>query len=502
MSNQTDLPQPYGFPPEDEISISELLMKLWAKRGLIVILPLVFAGLTIVGLLAGKTAQQTTVSYYIELSGIYLGDMPGSDSEDERDSDSDSDSDRDVTTRYPNGTLFSPQDLLNPAVLKSLGDEFNLDPLELADHLDVQYGTPVSNGVLAEYRAALGASSKATAEDLAAINARFQAKLDAASKRGLKITVDFVELGLEKSQSLEIAVRLPKLWNQVFTSQFNTTLNTSIVGLRWVDAIDLNTTTGLQEADIQLDQLKLGTELLSKDGRLRGIVNTGGASANDLLGYIDDFKTIFFEPLYLEAFERDSTLSRIYEQDLKLQITKVKNEITELNARLSDIRDFQFSSRGTGGSGQGGGERASLDGTAFGEVVSLAERAALSNYLQSSLDQRYELIKELTELEAKLQRITRASGANGESAITKEFVEMGTTRYKSIVAGYRDLLTKAQAITKARTPEFYAVMTQPEVDGQLIEKRDLLFIALALALGGMLGIVVALVWPLKQSSPV
>jgi len=489
MSNQTDLPQPYGFPPEDEISISELLMKLWAKRGLILVLPVVFAGLTIAGLLAGKTAQQTTVSYYIELSGIYLGDMPSSESEDERDSDSDSDSK--VTTRYPNGTLFSPQDLLNPAVLKSLGDEFNLDPLDLADNLDVQYGTPLSNGVLAEYRAALSANGKATPEDLATINARFQAKLDAASKRGLKITVHFVELDLVESQGLEIALRLPKVWNQVFTSQFNTTLNPTIVGLRWADAINLDTTTGLQEADIQLNQLKLGTELISKDGRLRGIVNVGGASANDLLGYIDDFQTIFFEPLYLEAFERDSTLSRIYEQDLNLQITKVTNEITELNARLSDIRDFQFSSRGAGGSGNAGGDRASLDGTAFGEVVSLAERAALSNYLQSSLDQRYELIKELTELEAKLQRITRASGTSKESAITPEFVEMGVKRYESIIAGYRDLLTKAQAITIGRTPEFYAVMTQPEVDGQLIEKRDLLFIALALALGGMLGLVVA-----------
>ena len=30
---------------QDEISISELLMKLWAKRGLIVFLPLLLAGL-------------------------------------------------------------------------------------------------------------------------------------------------------------------------------------------------------------------------------------------------------------------------------------------------------------------------------------------------------------------------------------------------------------------------------------------------------------------------
>ena len=75
----------------------------------------------------------------------------------------------------------------------------------------------------------------------------------------------------------------------------------------------------------------------------------------------------------------------------------------------------------------------------------------------------------------------------------------GLIRYGNTITGYRDLVTKALSITKARTPEFYAVMTQPEVDGQLIEKRDLLFIALALALGGMLAIVAALVCPSRDA---
>jgi len=47
---------------DDEISISELLMKLWAKRGLIVMLPLLLAGLTITGLIFNKTSQQTVLN--------------------------------------------------------------------------------------------------------------------------------------------------------------------------------------------------------------------------------------------------------------------------------------------------------------------------------------------------------------------------------------------------------------------------------------------------------
>ena len=48
------------------------------------------------------------------------------------------------------------------------------------------------------------------------------------------------------------------------------------------------------------------------------------------------------------------------------------------------------------------------------------------------------------------------------------------------------------------TPSFYSIVTQPRTEGSLIAKRDLLFIALALALGGMLAIIAALVWPQSQ----
>lgn len=485
MSNNAEFPQPYGAPYDDEISISELLMKLWAKRGLIVVLPLVLAGLTVVGLLAGKTLEQSTVSYFIELKGIYLGDMPG---------------DSDVTTtRYPNGTLFSPQDLLHPSVLQALAGEFDLDPLDLAEHIDVDFGTPVSNGVLAEYRAALSQNSKASAEDIAAINARYQAKLDAAAKRGLKITVDFGRLEIEKAAALQVAERLPKLWTQVYTTQFMTTLSPEIIGFGWTAPIDLDSMTGLQEADVQLTLLQKGTELIRADGRLRGLITEGGATAANLLGYLDDFRSIFFEPIYLEAFEQDNPLSRVYQQDLTLQITKLNNQINELNARLLNIRDFQTSGRGNNTSSVVG-DRASLDGSALSVVVSLAERAALSTYLQETLDKRYALTEELTELEAKLQRIAQEQGQKTQDTVSNDFRTMGQQRYESIVQAYAELLQKAQTLSKALTPEFYAVMTQPAAAGSnLFEKRDLLFIALALALGGMLAIVAALLWPAREN---
>ena len=507
-------PPPYY---DDEISISELLMKLWAKRGIIVMLPLVFAGLTLVALLMGKTTAGNTVSFYIELNGITLtsdqrypvsssSGSGGSNSGSGSGSGSDmatgaimNDTPRPaatVATRYPNGTLFSPQDLVNPSVLSPLAEQYDVSSEDLAEHIDVQFGTPISNGVLAEYKAALAANSKGSAQNLAALNARYEDKLGAAAKRGLKITVDFVGLEISRKQGSEIAASLPQQWNRVYTQQFNTTLPDEISNLRWTDTVfDLSSTLGLQEADIQLRMLKKGTQMLSEDSRLRGLKNDRETSASDLSGYIDDFIAIFFEPLYLGAFETSSSLSRVYERDIRRKIAELDEEIAEVNARLSDIRSFQAGAAARSDA-IGSNAGAQLDGSALAAVVNLAEQAALSSYLQESLDMRFALTKTKVELNTKLSRL--ASGKS-DGAISNEFRELANTRYTNIVSNYTDLLITAQNMLENATPSYYAVITQPSNGGgTLIEKRDLLFVALALAFGGMLAIIAALVWPQKQ----
>lgn len=478
-------------PYDDEISISELLLKLWAKRGLIVILPLVLAGLMLVGLLMGKTNQQNTVSFYIELNGISLTSVPKSS-----DSDSHNDSHSEVTTRYPNGTRFSPQDLSNPSVIGLLAAETGLETQDLAKYINIEFGTPVSNGVLLEYKAALAANSKASMQDLATLNARYEAKLAAASKRGLKITVDYVALGVTKDEGRRIAELLPGIWNKVYTEQFATRLPAEIGSLRWTaNRFDLTSAIGLQEADVQLVNLAQGAELIAQDDRFKGIRSDQGSLAGELAGYIKEYRSIFFDPLYLAAFRKNATLARIYTQDLQLEIDELEQEIAEVNQRLTDIRQFQGGARAAGASSAR--EATQLDGSALSTVVDLAEQAALSSYLQESLDLRYELSQRLGGLYTRLARIN--SNAGESATVGDDFIAIAIERYNTITQSYEDILKRAQTLANASTPAFYSVMTQPDTEGSLIAKRDLLFLALALALGGMLAVIAALVWPQRQS---
>ena len=73
---------------------------------------------------------------------------------------------------------------MNPSVVKLLSQQADLDTEDLAKHIDVQFGTPLSKGVLKEYDAALSANSKTSSEAIAALNTRYQRKLEAAAKRG------------------------------------------------------------------------------------------------------------------------------------------------------------------------------------------------------------------------------------------------------------------------------------------------------------------------------
>ena len=501
-------PAPYY---DDEISISELLMKLWAKRGLIVMLPLVLAGLTIVGLLMSKSLNQSVIDYFIELDGIRLeaqalsrqagtanngaGAGAGAGAGNEPDAEL-----RDgLAALYPNGATFSPQDLVNPTVLKIIAADFDLDTQKLAKSVDVQFGTPISNGVLAEYRAALSENSKSSAADLAALNTRYEEKLSAAAKRGLKISVNFSKLGIDEAVGQSIAEALPKAWNRVYTEQFNTTMPSKVAGLRWTDDTAItNTAVGLQEADMRLREIEKGADIIAADGRLQGLKTASGVSASDLLGSIADFRRIFFEPVFYAAFEEESSLSRVYEQDYRLQIEALTLEIAEIDARLTDIRNFQNRAQASNTQSTAN-PSAQLDGSALTAVVNLAEQAALSNYLQESLDQRYVLVKEKSDLATRLARIQpRQKG--GTSAVDDAFRQQAFDRYSAIISGYRALLLTAQGTLQDQIPSYYAVMTQPQSGGKLFERRDLLFIALALALGGMLAIIAALVWPKPEGA--
>ena len=479
MDSQVNPPQD-TYVAEDEISISELIGKLWAKRGLIVFLPLIFAGLTIAGLLLSKISTGDSVSYYLELTGTEKG-------------------------TYPNGADFSPQDLLNPEVVSRLAEQFNIEQTsDVAQHVSVTYGTPLSIGVIKAYQAALSANSKAGPEEIEQINQRYRERIEDAAQRGLSITVDYVALGIDQTTGMQLARKLPALWSEVFSKRFQIFLDTGIASLSINSGdADIRTTVGVIEIDSRLRAIKKGTDILLNDGRLKSLRTADGVSPADLEARIDDFRRIYFEPIYSSSFSADDALALVYRRDMELEIEQLDTELTELTARIETIKELQRNDRGTSdASGQNaGGSQMQIQGDALGQLVSLSQQASLSEYLQDSFNTRLERVNAKAELESQLKKMGGAAQTTSRPfALSEEFMAESKDRYDTIERDYRNLLGAAQTTAEREIPVLYRVTSVVASDEKLLEKRDLLFIALALALGGMLAIIIALLLPPKADA--
>ena len=463
------------MPHTDEISIGELIEKLWRKRGLIVFLPLVLAGLTVAGLLLTKATSAEKLSYYIELTGL-------------------------KDNAYPNGTAFSPQDLLNPQVTAELGQRFPVKNTgDLGESIQVQFGTPLSEGVLTEYRAALSANSKASPEEIALINQRYEERVNATARRGLRIEVDYVGLGLTKSQGTELAYALPQVWNQVFSSRFRIFLDAGIASLPTVETdVDITTTVGALEAELQLTSIKEGIGILKEDARFRAL-QANGVSPGDLERKITDFQRIYFDPIYSGTFSEESGLSAIYRRDLVLELAELDASLEELNERIVAITELQRTNTGSStgrNEFNSGSSQVQIEGDALNQLVTLSRTASLAEYLQASFDERIELIQRKATINTRLQKM---GDGDGDGPLSDEFVLVAAERFTSIKKLYGALLLDAQKTARAEAPSLYEVGT--EVQGnRLLQRRDFLFIALALAIGGMIAVITAFLAPARRGA--
>ena len=461
---------------DDEISLSELIAKLWAKRGLIVFLPLVLAGLTVVGLLTQKVVRGDSLSYFVELTAVEKGS-------------------------YPNGTQFSPQDLLNPEVVAQLAKDFNLEaPEKLPEHIRISMGTPASIGLLAEYKAALAANSKARPEEVEAVTEKYRSRIRDAASRGVSIEVDYVALGLSKEDGARLALAIPAAWNNLYINRFSVLTDTRIANIAVIDQpSDITTAVGAMEANLHLRAINKGLGIIAADSRFRTIKTADGTGPADLMQRIADFQSIFFEPIYVASFGDNQSLSKVYQRDHQLRLNELEEELTELDNRITTIKNMQSLSNGgegNGGLSQGAGSQLQLESDALGQLVSLSRQASLSEYLQESFEARIKLVRERAELRTELKKmqIDTPSTESG-SLLGTDFVAVAEERYGRIRDQYRDLLNVAKTMMEASTPLMYQQITGLSSTQKLLEKRDLLFIALALALGGMLAVIAALLWP-------
>ena len=270
---------------DDEVSIAEILVKLWRRRVLIVLMPMLAGILGLFAVLLMATQSSTQIVHYVNLTGIEKG-------------------------KYPNGVDFSPRDLQSPEVLSSLADKFGIEPTEdLSEAINVSYGAPTTKGILEKYQVRLSQKGLKAAE-IDVINAELNEELSMATEMTAQIAIDFQSFGVDEGLAAQMAVALPTIWSGIFTTKFRVLDSTQLSGLSQAEKLSLETSAGVLEASDYVDDMMRGLKVIEEDGRLSGLQTNSGATAADLFVRVEDFNNLYLSAILSRNLGKMDTLTK------------------------------------------------------------------------------------------------------------------------------------------------------------------------------------------------
>lgn len=460
-----------------EISVIDILKKAWRLRGLWTSVLFLCLLLACAWIFKTTISIQTPVSYFVTLKNI-------------------------ENSRFPNGTAFSPQDLLIPPIIEALENQFDIrEDIDLRRHINVQYGSPMAAAVSMKYREKLSTRSLGQAE-IDAINSAYELELQGLMLSGLRIDVNYVGLGVDKDTGSAIATALPQIWSDIYSSEFRIFADTRLQGVAVTQSDEgLDTPSSILVANARLTNIEKGLVILSNDNRLASLVTAANYSAEDVRAELKRFRTIYFNPIFADGLDGNDTVSATYLRERYLAIDDRKRRVAGLDQTLSDLRQYQHGSKDTrqqdlGTVGQGGNRSESLQvgDNALGQIMELTRTASLSDYVRSVLEQRQEVIAEISSLQKEIEL---ASGPN-QTRVTPQFRELAAAELAQLTANYQELLKAARQMTREKAGDLYQPLTPPEVIGSFVPARALLAFPAFLLFGFALSAAIVLCWPERR----
>ncbi|OKY73754.1 MAG: hypothetical protein BM485_16995 [Desulfobulbaceae bacterium DB1] len=370
---------------------------------------------------------------------------------------------------------------------KSLGID---DAVNLRGFIQVEYGLPTTDGIQKKYRNKLEAKNLSTA-DIAQINREFEEEMQRLSESGLRITINHAALGLPPADGATLAYALPRAWTEVFSEKYRVFVDTRL------SKAAVNTTANpfTSTADILLARHALvlmrdGLDILAKDNRFKSIVNESGLGSSDLQSELDRFSQIYFSTIFSSMFAHPDLVAASFLVETQLQIDEISRNIEEIDRGIADLRNFQPQATGRQMSA-GANETVQFGDNSLRQVIDLANQASLADYMRELLAARRDLVAKRAGL---LKEISR-NQVKSDISDNKDFLKQASAMYSILVEGYDSFLTVAHEVARQKTGDFYRPMGIPYVNGSILPLKGFLILALAVILGGMSAMLMALVWP-------
>lgn len=455
---------------DKELSVSDIIQKVWQRRGLLVAIPLVFFAVAAIILGFMSLQVRNPISYFVALKSI-------------------------ENSQYPNGSAFAPADLLIPEVIASVAQQFGLeDQGALRQAFTVRYGSVLEGSVSEKYRNML-ASRNLTVAEIDAMNANYAAELARVVAASLRIDFDYMSLGLDKTTGAAIAAALPEAWTKIYPQLFRVVVDTKLQDVSVSGGtLQLNDTASLLLAENSLRSLRNGLTTISDDNRINALTTAAGNNGADLVQALGRFRTEYFNPLYYST-ANSGPVSITYVRQLESDIGDQRRQFDGLSKTVQDLRNFQ-NVQPANGSPQNGQQVGNIGGvqlndSGVAEIVGLAQRATLSDYLREVLDRRQNVLTEISRLEKELAILKEPVTANlGDS-----FATAATAQFKALINEYNELLASARKRLNERMGDLYVPVSSPEVTGSSLPPRSLVVLLLSIFIGVTVAVLAALLLP-------
>jgi len=454
---------------QDEISLTDIVQKLWSRRGLLIVLPVLFLLLAVFLLLFIKVSTSSPTVFFVQLQGI-------------------------DKSAYPNGTTFSPQDLLIPEVLARAAAQLDLSVDDkFRNSLHVEYGVPTTAGIQKKYEARLSAKGL-SATDIERINKEYLEELQSVSERGLRITIDHNDLGLLPEQGAILASALPRAWADIFTQKYRVLVDTSLDNAAIVNSkVNFDDTSDILTARNTLNRVKRGLVVINNDNRLKALVGKSGLNSADLQSELQRFNEIYFRTIFSGFFGNPDHTAASFLVETQLQIDEISRNIEEIDLSIKDIRSFRTEASDQQAA-PGTGETVQLGDNTIRQIIDLSNKASLSDYLQKILLERRELASRRAALQTEIAR----SKVNNIGVLDDpKFLTQAVAEFSTLVQEYSTLLDAARQSSRQNYGDFFKPLSAPGVNEARLPPKALLILALSLILGIFCAMALALVLPVR-----
>ncbi len=456
---------------EDEISIGDVLSKLWHRRGVILAITLLSIGIALTYILLAATTKRTPVTLFVELTSI----------KDEK---------------YPNGAKFSPLDLKSPDVLSELVKKYKpKDQEKFNEAISINYGSDLMLGTHESYKQQLAQKGLSSA-DLQKINSDYKTALDEVARRGLEIRFDYQMAALSKEEGKSVTSDIPKLWNDVYIKKYRVLLDPKIPQIpNTKKTIGLDSATDLLEISENINSILTGLKVLTSDNRFSTLKNPDGSTPFEVMKDLEFFKNVQLLPMMGASITKDDPSAQAYAQSIQIEIEALDRNIASLNELIQQVINYQRNaSNASQDKTQNTGENLQLSDNTLSEILKLSNQAALSDFLKDTLNNKRELAFKRSELVSELDRLTGSKPNN----FTDEFKAKSAKNLASILSRYGTLIDQVRSSASFSSQSFYTPMGSPESFESKWPDRSLLILALAAIMGLVIASAVALMTPAKH----